>query len=406
MPRMQESKTKILIVGGGFAGTKAALELANNPHCEVTLVSNHDQFRYYPALYMAATGNKLAGSHIPFDSILLGLPVKFVKATVTKLDRKKKVVETEKGEKLPYDVLALALGNVTNYFGIKGLAEHSFGIKSDEEVERFRNHLHEQFIKNGCPDLNYIIVGGGATGIELAGALPRYLKQVMAKHGVKDCKLNITLVEAMPKLLPRSPDKVSKAIVKRLRRLGIDIRLNTAVSGADADKLMMGDTVLPSRTIVWTAGVTNHPFLKDNDFRMTKRGKVEVNEYLEAEPDIYVLGDNADTTYSGTAQNALHDGHFLAKHLERKLGNRPLKAYTDKAPILVTPVGPHWANVQWGKASYNGLIGYILRLAADLIGFHDIQTWPKAGAQFMTAMSDEDLNCPNCMKQVAPKTNK
>jgi NADH dehydrogenase len=396
-------KTRVLIVGGGFAGVKAALELGKNKSVEVTLLSDHSHFRYYPGLYHTATGGRKAGARIRLENILQDTPGKFVRGTAVKLDRKNKTVTTKNGEKLQFDKLLLALGNVTNYFGIQGLKEYSFGIKSSEEAEEFKTHLHKQFAENACPDFNYFIVGGGPTGIELAGALPSYIKRIMKKHGVKDCKLNISLIEAAPHLLPRAPKDVSSDITKRLRKLGIKLILGTAVKGQDSDSLMFGDQDLPSKTVVWTAGVTNHPFFKDNEFRLTERGKVEVNQYLEAESDIFVLGDNANTLYSGMAQTALHDGHFVAKNILRELKGDQPKEYEPKEPISVIPVGPNWASVQWGKRHFSGFTGWILRSLADLIAFHDLQAWPKAGEQWMQSLSEEELNCPDCAKQ-KPKT--
>ncbi len=395
---MSDKKQKILIVGGGFGGVKAALELAECEKCEVTLLSDHSHFRYYPTLYMAATGGKRAGSRIRLSNMLADSPIQFVRGKAVKLDRQKKTIETDDHQTFPYDTLILALGNVTNYFGIKGLDEYSYGIKSSEEAEAFKKHLHEQFVKNECPDLNYVIVGGGPTGIELAGALPAYLKHIMKKHGVSECKLNIELVEAAPRLLPRSPKNISKAVAKRLKSLGIKVMLGQKVGGQTADMLMVNDRPLPSHTVIWTAGVTNHPFFKQNGFKMTERGKVEVNELLAAEPDIYVLGDNANTPYSGMAQTALFDGEFVAANIKRKIDTKPQLTYVPKKPISVIPAGPHWAAVEWGKATYTGLLGWILRAAADFTAFNSLESWPKAGAQWLATMSDEDDNCPNCVK--------
>lgn len=397
MQSMSETKKeRIVIVGGGFAGTKAALELAKCEDCEVTLVSDHSHFRYYPTLYLAATGGKRAGSRIRLNNILAGSRVKFMRATAAKLDREQKTLETQEGEKFEYDTLILALGNVTNYFGIPGLQEYSYGIKSSEEALRFKKHLHQQLIDEGKPDLNYVIVGGGPTGIELAGALPSYLMNIMDKHGIKDRQLNIELVEASPRLLPRSPEKVSNAVAKRLQSLGIQLMLGTAVKGETPDTLMAGDKPLQSHTVVWTAGVTNHPFFKENSFKLTDKGKVEVDQFLQAEPHIFVLGDNANTPFSGSAQTALHDGKFVADNLERGLHGQTPESYAAKPPISVIPVGPHWASVQWGKAIFSGLLGWILRWVADLRGFHDLQSWPKAGEQWITAMGEEELDCPQC----------
>lgn len=396
---MSDKKTKVLVVGGGFAGVKAALELGKCEDIDITLLSDHSHFRYYPGLYHTATGGRRAGARIRLENILSKTPGKFVRDSAVKLDRGNKTVITKGGKKLEFDKLLLAVGNVTNYFGIQGLKEYSYGIKSTEDAEKFKNHLHQQFVDNACPDLNYFIVGGGPTGIELAGALPSYIKRIMKKHRVKDCKLNISLIEAAPHLLPRAPKDVSSDITKRLRKLGIKLYLGTAVKGQGSDSLMFGDKDLPSQTVVWTAGVTNHPFFKDNAFRLNERGKVEVNQYLESEPDIYVLGDNANTLYSGLAQTALHDGQFVARNIIRELKGKQAKEYQPKEPISVIPVGPHWASVQWGKRHFSGFVGWVLRVLADLIGFHDLQSWPKAGEQWMQSLTDDEMDCPNCTKK-------
>ncbi len=392
-------KTHVLIVGGGFAGVKAALELSKVDSCSTTLLTDHPNFRYYPGLYRTATGGRGAGAHIPITNILRDSGVKVVEGTAKTLDREKKHIVTVDGQKLPYDQLILALGNVTNYFGIEGLPEFSYGIKTGEEVARFKKHLHEQFVENGCADLNYVIVGGGPTGIELAGALPGYLRQIMKNHGIADCKLNITIVEALPQLLPRSPKVISDAVAKRLESLGVTVLLDKKVEGQTADALMVSGEPIQSRTVVWTAGVTNNPFFKANNFKLTERGKVEVDEYLQAEPDIIVLGDNANTQYSGMAQTALHDAEFAIKNIERVLDGDMPESYTAKQPVSVIPVGPRWAAVQWGNQNFTGWVGSVLRSLADLVAFHDLESWPKAGQQWVTSMQEGDNECPTCDKQ-------
>jgi NADH dehydrogenase len=399
MPIMSSNNTNVLIVGGGFGGIKAALELSKNKNLNVTLVSDHAHFRYYPAIYHTATGGRRAGSRLAVSELLAGRKVQFVRGRVNKLDREKKQVLTEDGQALQYDILVIALGNITNYFGIKGLPEYSYGIKSTEEVERFKKHLHEQ-IAAGGPDQNYIIVGGGPTGIELAGNLPTYLRRIMEKHGVKEEKpLTITLVEALPTLLPRSPKKISEAVTKRLQSKGVTIMTGSAVGEQTADSLMIADKPYPTTTVVWTAGVAINPFFQENGFKMTERHKVEVNEFLQAEPDIYVIGDNAATQFSGMAQTALYDGHAVAHIINDVTTGKTPKAYVPKKPITVIPVGNNWAAVEWGKIATTGLFGGFLHIFVDLIGFHDLQSWPKATAQWMRSKQEGDQEvCEHCAK--------
>lgn len=386
----------VLIVGGGFGGTRAALTLAGSGTCRVTLVSDHSHFRYYPGLYHTATGGRRAGTHIPLKNILRGTNVTFIRATAKQLDQANKELLLTNGKTVSYDQIILGLGNVTNYFGIPGLPEYSYGIKSIEEAERFKQHLHEQLAEDGRPDLNYVIVGGGPTGIELAGALPGYLRQVMRKHGLRERTLHITLIEAAPRLLPRMPKDISAAISRRLKKLGITIMLGTAVKGETADTLMAGDKPIKTETVIWTAGVANNPFFKENGFALTDRGKVEVDEYLQAAQDVFVIGDNANTPYSGLAQTALHDATFVAHNIIRSLGGKMPESYKPKEPISVIPVGKNWASVQWGRKHFNGYAGWVLRLLADLVAFHHLESWPKAGEQWMQSAREDDWNCPSC----------
>jgi NADH:ubiquinone reductase (H+-translocating) len=390
-------KEKVLIVGGGFGGVKTALDLSDESHYQITLLSDQVELRYYPTLYHTATGGKRANSSIPLRGIFAGKAVALEQGTATTIDRKAKTVTTAEGKVYEYDILVLSLGVVTNYFGIPGLPEYSYSIKSQDEVQRFKRHLHQQIEDDKRPDLHYVIVGAGPTGIELAGALPKYLKHIMKQHGIKDRKVHIDLIEAAPRLLPRLSKRTSRVVSRRLRSLGIRIYLGKAVQGQTADELTVSGKPIRSHTVVWTAGVTNHPFFKDNGFSLMGRGKVGVDVYLQAEENIFVIGDNANTPYSGLAQTALYDGAFVAHNLQRKAEGKKFKSYKAKEPISVIPAGPHWAVVMWGLHTFYGRIGWLMREAADLIGFHDLEPWPRATKQFMTEFEPEE-NCATCAK--------
>lgn len=393
-------KEKVLIVGGGFGGVKAALELANSPHFAVTLLSVDTDLRYYPTLYHTATGGRRANSSLPLKRIFAGKPITLVQGKATALDRKTKTILTEEGRSYPYNTLILGLGVVTNYFGIPGMQEYSYTIKSQAEVERFKAHLHEQLSSDQRPDCNYVIVGAGPTGIELAGALPDYLRRIMKNHGLPARKIHIDLIEAMPRLLPRLPKDTSRLVGRQLRRLGIKLYIGSAVQAASADELTINGKPVRSHTVIWTAGVTNHPFFSENKFVIMGRGKVAVDVYLQAEDDIFVIGDNANTPFSGSAQTALHDGTFVARNLIRRAEGKSFKSYVAKKPITVIPAGPHWAAVLWGPVRLYGWIGWILREAADLRGFHDFESWAQATKQFMTEFNTQD-NCPICAAATA-----
>lgn len=385
----------VVIVGGGFGGIKAALELANNKNFNVTLVSKHNTFRYYPSLYHTATGGRRTQTSLPLQRIFDQKNITIIKGEAVRLDRAAKFVKLKDSTNLNYDILILALGVVTNYFGIDGLEEFSYGIKSVDDAEDFKRQLHQQMIDTGKPDLNYLVVGGGPTGIELAGALPAYLKQIMKKHGVKNRAVRVSIIEAQPLLLPRLPKHTSKAVARRLKKQGVRVLLDKKVEGQTADGLVVNGKPVKSRTVVWTAGVTNSPFYKTNNFALNERGKVIVDKFLMAEDDVYVIGDNADTKFSGLAQTALYDGIFVAKNLKRLAANRQPLQYKPKQIISVIPVGKGWASVNWGNVRFAGRLGWMIRSAADWAGFRDLEPFWRATSQWSTEFGEQEY-CPIC----------
>lgn len=388
-------KHRVLIVGSGFAGVKATVELQDNQDFEITLLTNNLYFNFYPTFYHTATGGLHRQSIIPLKELFKGKPVRIVLGTAKTLDREKKLIRTGDSRKFHYDSLLLALGNVTNYFGIKGLDTYSYSIKSMDEIIRFKKHLHDQLTDDRHPELNYVIVGAGPTGIELAGALPDYIRTIRKNHKLPRRKLHIDLVEAAPRLLPRSSKATSRAVRRRLRQLGIKIYLKTAVQGQTADELVINGKPLQSHTVIWTAGVANHPFFRENNFTLSQRGKVIVDPYLEAEPGIFVLGDNAETKYSGMAQTALHDAEHVSANLVRALKGETMKMYKPKLPVTVIPVGPDWAAVEWGQLHFSGKVGWLLRSAADWIGFNDVEPIWQATEQWLTEFGRQE-ECTTC----------
>lgn len=380
---------KVVVVGGGFGGIKTALELSNNDAFSVTLVSDYQGFRYYPSLYHTATGGRRVQTNIPLQRIFDRRNVALITGQALTVDRLNKELTLADGRSIHYDVLVMSLGVITNYFGIQGLPEFSYGIKSPEEAERFKAHIHQRLVDEGKPDTNYLIVGGGPTGIELAGALPTYVKKVMKQYGIKDCSVNVSIIEAMPQLLPRLPEKTSVAVRKRLKKLGVKVYLGQAVQGQTADSLQVNGKQIKSQTVVWTAGMANNPFYKNNNFALNERGKVIVNQFLSAGDDIYVIGDNADTPFSGLAQTALHDAITVARNLKLEAAGKQTVPYKPKKIVSVIPAGDGWAAVNWGKLRFSGRIGWLLRSAADWIAFKDLEPFWAATKQWTTEFGEQ-----------------
>ena len=388
-------KERILVVGGGFGGVKAALKLSTDPHFSVSLLSDETEFRYYPALYHTATGGQRANSSISLQRIFRTKIVKVHHGQAEIIDRKAKTITTAAGEVHEYDTLIMALGVVTNYFGIPGLPDYSYSIKTQSEVQRLKNQLHQQLIDERQPDLSYVVIGAGPTGIELAGALPAYLHEIMNRHGLPRRKVHVDLIEAAPRLLPRMPKDVARSVRKRLRKLGVRLYLNSIVQGQTPDELTVNGKPIRSHTVIWTAGVTNHPFYIANHFVIMSRGKVAVDTYLQTEDNVFIIGDNANTPYSGLAQTALYDGEFVAENLIRRADGKDMESYKAKKCVTVIPAGKNWAAVVYGKFRMYGRAGYALRSAANFIGFKDLEPWREATLQWFTEFGHQE-SCEVC----------
>ena len=396
------NKHRIIIVGGGFAGVRAALSLGRRDGLSVTLISATDTFAYYPQLYHAATGGSRAEAAIPLVKLLADSQVKIIVDTITMVDTHAHTVTGESGEVYSYGQLILATGSVTNYFGIPGLDEFSYGIKTIMDAMEFKKHLHDELITGKKPELHYVIVGGGPTGIELSAALSEYMERIVGLHGVTAPKYRIDLVEAAPRILPRSSEAHSKRIQERLEKLGVHVMTRSVVEGETVDRLQLKGESIRTKTVVWTAGVANNPFFRNNadSFKLAKNGRVEVNEFMEADPDIYVIGDNAATPHGGMAETAVGDARFVASDIVRKLAGNKRSAYKQKTPTGVIPVGNGWAAVEHGNLHAYGYLGWILRRLGDFIGYTDIESLPQALRVWRLDNERQD-ECPICTKVTA-----
>jgi NADH dehydrogenase len=241
-------------------------------------------------------------------------------------------------------------------------------------------------------DKHYVVVGGGPTGVELSAALGSYLERLRDHYGVKGKPVKIDLIEAAPRILPRMSETASARVAKRLTKLGVNIQVGKAVESETADAIMVSGKPIKSQTVIWTSGVANSPFYEANkdQFKFAPRGRVAVDQYMRAAPDVYVIGDNAATLYTGLAQTALHDAEFVASNFKREQrGLRP-KEYKAVMPPVVVPVGENWAVFEWHKLRLYGFVGSLLRRAADFLGYNDMLPIGQALGVWHATMVVED----------------
>lgn len=369
----------VVVVGGGFGGVKAALELSKRQIGKITLISDQSYFLHHATLYATATGRSTEESVIPLNVIFENHPnVTIVEDTITSFDPHRKLISSKKKD-YHYDELVLALGAVTSYFGIKGMEKHSYGIKTLQEVEEFHEHIHEEIIQKKL-DREFFVIGAGPTGVELASALMHYLKTIKRLYRISHFTPKVTLVEMKDKVLPHWSNTASSLTESQLRKQGIALLLNHKVTALEDNKVTIDGKLYSSSTVVWTSGMTNHPFFKQNAgyFDVAKNGLINVNPYLEAIEHVYVIGDSANIAYTGRALPANKQAVHVAKNIARVATGQPQAQFRPHAGPVSVPVGEHWGYVEWFGLYIAGRPGKALRRYMELRGYCRILPLSKA----------------------------
>lgn len=394
--------TKVVVVGGGFGGVKAALELARSKNFLVTLISDHDYFLHHATLYATATGHSHKESVVSLASIFSDLSnVTVVKDSAENVDPTRKELHC-KHKTYPYDKLILSLGMVTSYFNLAGVEQHSYGIKTLEEVTAFNRHLHTELVNDQHLKKRYVVVGGGPTGVELAAALSHYLADIYRAHKIQKADIAIDLVEAAPRILPTMSQAASNMVTAQLRKLAVNVLTNQKVQSLSDTSVTINGRRVASHTVIWTSGVANNPFYARHSQWLVAlpNGRIKVDDYLMAHPHVYVIGDNAATTYSGTAHTALRHGAFVAAHLNRLArGNEPLP-YTPKRYAVTVPVGSNWAIYEAGYLRIIGRFGYAIRRLDELLNYTQLLPFGRAIAVWHERAIREET-CTTCKTMLA-----
>ena len=399
MPIMNETRNPhTVIVGAGFTGISCALRLATLlPDMSITLVSDKDYFEYYPALYRVVTGSSPLQACIMLSDIFDRFSnVSCVQDRIVDVDLGSNKVIGEQGV-YTGDYTVLGVGSENTYFNIEGVAELSFNFKSIHQALHLKERVHELFenSRDVSPEekllnLHFVIVGGGPSGVELAGELAWYTKHLAHEYNIDESFITIDLIEAGSRILGRMSKKISQRATQRLRMIGVNVYANRMLVKDESWTVFLKDMKIGSKTVIWAAGVRNNTLFESMpEFEYDGKGCVVVDDYLQAQgfENIFIGGDNARTEYSGMAQTALYDGNYIAEIIALKQSDSNLKKYTPRTVSYDIPVGPGWAVlVHWGITLY-GRTAWWMRHLIDLRFYLSILPIRKALRIFFSGQS-------------------
>jgi NADH:ubiquinone reductase (H+-translocating) len=390
----RQEAPRVVIVGAGFGGISAARALATQP-VHVTIVDQHNFHTFSPLLYQVATAG-LAPDDIAPN--LRGIVqddgnIETHLGKVERIDFDRREVFVDEGPPLPYDYLVLAAGAVSSDFGVPGVAEHSFPLKTLADATRLRTTVLCRFeAANVMPSLiddgglTFVVAGGGPTGVELSGALAELFAKVLAKDfkRLDVSRAKVILVEMTDHLLGGFSAKSQLEAVTELERRGVDVRLETSIAAVRADAVeLKNGTEIATHTVIWAAGVKANPIAATLGLETSKRGELEVGADLSVagRPEVFVIGDLAAATdrkgrpYPQLAPVALQAGRHTARNIERRLGGKPTRAfhYVDKG--IMATIGRRSAVAElpfhirfWGTLGWLSWLGLHL---VFLIGFRN-----------------------------------
>ena len=380
------SKKKVVIVGGGFAGINLAKNLDSN-FFDILLIDKLNHHQFQPLFYQVAT-SQIEPSSISFPLRYIfrkNRNVRIRMAKAVEVLREEKILRTNMGD-YPYDFLVLAMGCTTHYFGNEGIKKHALGLKSTYDAISIRNHIlgiFEKLITAEADEkkalLNIVVVGGGTTGVELAGAFAEIKNTLLPidYHRIDFSELKIWLMEGSGNTLNNMSDKSKKYSRKFLENLGVEIHTNTIVNDYDGELLIYNkDQQLFTKTVVWAAGVTAFSLegIKSDEIGRANRIKVDrFNRILHQDP-VYVLGDQSimetpifPNGHPQLANVANQQAQLLAKNLKRLLQGKELVPYEYKDLGSMATVGKNKAVVDLPFWSFQGLFAWLVWMFLHLM---------------------------------------
>jgi NADH dehydrogenase len=392
LPTNVNGKLRVVIIGAGFGGLSAAKSFAGKP-VEVVLVDQHNYHLFQPLLYQVATA-ALSPSDIasPIRGILRHQTnAAVVLARVSDIDVNAREVLAE-GLRIPYDALVIATGAQHAYFGHDAWAGHAPGLKTIDDATYLRRRILLAFERAEIePDpverarlLNFVVVGGGPTGVEMAGAIAELSRRALALdfRSIDPRSARIVLVEAGPRLLPTFDPASAQAAEKSLRHLGVEVRLGDSLTDCDASSASMGSERIETRTIIWAAGVKASPAGRWIGAATDAAGRVKVGPDLSlpGHEEIFVIGDVAlalDATgkpLAGVAPVAKQQGAYVAGVILARAAARPTVPFRYRDFGAMATIGRKSAVAEIRRVKLHGFIAWLLWCVAHiyfLIGFRN-----------------------------------
>jgi NADH dehydrogenase len=334
-------RPRVVIVGAGFGGLSAAQRLAGWP-VDVTLIDRRNYHLFQPLLYQVATAG-LSPAQIaqPIRSVVRGAAnVQVLMGRVSDVDTRRRMVQVDDRE-IPYDYLILATGARHSYFGHDEWEKHAPGLKKIDDATEIRRRILTAFEYAETEDdpderrrlLNFVIIGAGPTGVEMAGAIAELARRALASdfRRIDPRSARIVLVEAGPRVLAAFPESLSARALASLQRLGVEVKLGAAVSAVDAQGVSIGDDRIPAATVIWAAGVRASSAAKWLRAEADRAGRVKVQSDLSVpgHPEIFVIGDTAlaldpsGKPFPGLAPVAKQQGQYVAERIRARLADAP-----------------------------------------------------------------------------------
>jgi cytochrome c oxidase cbb3-type subunit 1 len=377
---------RVVIVGGGFGGVALAKALGNTPY-QVVLLDKRNYNTFTPLLYQVATASLEPDSVVaPLREILEKYPNLFFRLTeVTAVVPERNTVQTTRGE-LAYDYLVIASGSRTNYYHIPGVAEYSMPLKTLPEAMNIRSILLENVEKALTEEagpyreslLTVVVVGGGPTGVEMAGAIAELRQHEFAAdyREMDPDGMRVILLEKGPKLLAGMSEPASVKALEFLRGLDVQVRLHTGLAAYDGEVARLEDgSALPTRCLLFTAGVDANPVpgLAERVYGKANRIRVDAHLRVDGYTNVFAIGDVAAVSseaYPGAhpmlAQPAMQQGHYLGKYLKAKLSPRtaPFR-YKDLGSLAIVGRNKAVADFSWGR--FGGVPAWLLWLGIHLV---------------------------------------